>query len=1687
MALMSDLNESSSSTPPTSTSNQSSFQQQQISFPSNYSPSSRNKSSELSSSSHSHGKSPRKRSSLSRRRSTLDPEDLPSIYETTSTETSVDQSFPSVSEGQTSQQFKTARGPVDLFSPSQPRRKSKSRRDTFEGGIAGLNNLLGTDDNVSADINISTNISVSSVSMSTMNSPRRSPRLSKSRTPESNHRRATADPIDLAALVQSLKDEDNEPVDYKQTAPKPKPTSTTECDISNLSSSSASLVQVNMMPDKKCSDFSDIVGDDRSTLSELSSGRPSSFGDDSDCIDHDRRKTADASQLAVFMHDLEEQELELQTQLQLQQQQQQQSSSFSMCSVDLNDSTCSDNASIDTMGLLQGVDAILRQESQSHGEGDDDSDMNRTTDTIATTMSLQHLLNGSQLGNDDSSLSPGQQTQCQSVSKSTRSPRRRSSLGSGGGGTPVDSLQHATGGGTSNSNSSNSNKKMIVHTERVETPPPTSTTHETANGSQPVLKSCLSSRKLRRGAGAGGSDTPQGVSLSGKKSVVFGSPEAAEFNKNSPTTNFTPMSRSKTKDHFSMAPVSHQGLGADENDDDTPETAENSQILAEWDRLTSDDGGCHSDEDIFPLPDFASNSESDSHRISLPRSSGKQRRSKRRRSMRHQLPSADDDQKENAQQVAAGTTSGSGSGKRRRRRRSREVSSQDDSEILQSDSFSVNDENSFSFDASGSFEVSGTVQLPGSLEAFLQENERESSSSSSSHHHHPSQMSTATATSVSHNHNPQFLASKQQLMNTSVQSEHTQELEMDLHGLLHRVDMDCYNTSFRASHNDVKESPCGSDKSCNSSGAGGLALHLSGFHRISVGPFPMSPDQSDQSLGGILGRSPAAKKEEEDEEVLADDSHCMEDVSESELNGPQYQPMMSSSSPNLNGSSFSDSYYGQTIQLEGRLADVLLEHPHGKEMLNTVPTAISFSRTDLSSRSMDRSLNVSATQELEVDLKMLMATQTACISSVSQLQTQTQTPFSSSESFDMAGPSRQWQSLSPVVIQASPADKDDARAGHEDDSLSFLSPSGSSTSGLHMSTIPEESETSDHRSSSRDSLESNTAAVTTGDIEDESTALHTVVPEHGEEQVPSSLLITENGAKCNSSDNASTTADNVEVDCEIIPQEGNALPVTPAVLRKVRRLNKTAQQTEDMYSNPDNIATTAVVNKRAVYADENWTNQDSNASKRTKSCLEEKDTTNNNEKDIVNDTYNIIKDYFLDSNATVDEAIVLKEALRQCSESVRPVATQALLAAAELGPALGSDVEKRGRRLLSLASCELEQWTEKICGDRTETVRKREELEQALFSSALYCKSMKNCPQTKRLNELKAQLEKAQEERDHKQAMLTAISEQTEALLDQRKEELAPLVDNLYKQKVIEEADRREMEVLAAEETVLSETRQTLMTLNSLSWCRLESYQCSGITVEIVLTKSIRHHLHFDLRKDTDAHGGVSMVVSGARLETHMTSKYRSCDTDAESQLVRTFFSEVMCPASSHSHGQCIGPLSAQRLNAVKTPGDIPRLLVSVSGYVSALRRLLHWLKPLSPPPLTSPSTSSVSPSPMGWKWDICLAESSKSSLSHLVVPSDSSGSKDDKDNNNSQLTISSSLRLLRTDGTTVLKFPLLSILSQEYGAVLPLSISAVYSLTGNHQEVFAINRIVTDLCADSEITSARSFVETLDRKLNMK
>lgn len=182
-------------------------------------------------------------------------------------------------------------------------------------------------------------------------------------------------------------------------------------------------------------------------------------------------------------------------------------------------------------------------------------------------------------------------------------------------------------------------------------------------------RSCLRPVKNIGEGDEGGSATSSWAPPPTRKTVEWGSPNAAEFNFSSPTNRLTPMHPTHAKARFPVTPLPSAAGDAshannqEEGEDEDVETAENSRILAEWDRLTNaSDLSDNEDEIEFKV----ANGQDQGRR----RSSGSSSKKERRRSSSGGSRGTDEDGLSAFVPVSLGGSLGSTDPKLRRRRKS---------------------------------------------------------------------------------------------------------------------------------------------------------------------------------------------------------------------------------------------------------------------------------------------------------------------------------------------------------------------------------------------------------------------------------------------------------------------------------------------------------------------------------------------------------------------------------------------------------------------------------------------------------------------------------------------------------------------------------------------------------------------------------------------------------------------------------------------------------------------------------------------------------------------------------------------------------------------------------------------------------------------------------------------------------
>jgi hypothetical protein len=329
-----------------------------------------------------------------------------------------------------------------------------------------------------------------------------------------------------------------------------------------------------------------------------------------------------------------------------------------------------------------------------------------------------------------------------------------------------------------------------------------------------ALKSCLSSRKKPRPDNLSSLRFDLDTSLTAsaiKRNVVFGSPQACEFNKTSPTTSYTPMNKDAVKGMFSMAPS--QKFGAQGEEDFVsadPATQENDAVMDEWERLTngSEYGSDEEAEGAMQRTGMAGIPEGSEEGSVSSRGAGSRR-----------------------------SSTGSASSGRRL------------SMLQPMVDLSVSDASQVAHEerAAGKLELStsqfgedatGTVCLPSSLAEVLRQNAIIAST--------PTASAPAPAAAQS------FVAAS---TDTSMISEHTEEIEMDMQALLRKLQQD---TAPEADEDEL--SVASSVSASSSSNKRRRGRRVSVLQAVQGLPGDLSLSQLDDSdasahLGSLLGRA----------------------------------------------------------------------------------------------------------------------------------------------------------------------------------------------------------------------------------------------------------------------------------------------------------------------------------------------------------------------------------------------------------------------------------------------------------------------------------------------------------------------------------------------------------------------------------------------------------------------------------------------------------------------------------------------------------------------------------------------------------------------------------------------------------------------------------------------------------------
>jgi hypothetical protein len=205
------------------------------------------------------------------------------------------------------------------------------------------------------------------------------------------------------------------------------------------------------------------------------------------------------------------------------------------------------------------------------------------------------------------------------------------------------------------------------------------------------------------------------------------------------------------------------------------------------------------------------------------------------------------------------------------------------------------------------------------------------------------------------------------------------------------------------------------------------------------------------------------------------------------------------------------------------------------------------------------------------------------------------------------------------------------------------------------------------------------------------------------------------------------------------------------------------------------------------------------------------------------------------------------------------------------------------------------------------------------------------------LRDLRLQIEEARRQLDSCEQNLHALQSEVSAILESKKDQAVSLLEQRVEEDracaLRKDREAAEMEIMknaAASELLSVEkayltSKQGVGLLNRLTYCRVLSYLSSVIELEAVLSPKLRVQLLFHLSN----HGGAGkLIVDGTHVDLKYTdagpvSTASRADTywDRETILANIFFSDVMCSETVE------GPLSEGLLSLVLCPADIPAVM----------------------------------------------------------------------------------------------------------------------------------------------------------------
>ena len=204
------------------------------------------------------------------------------------------------------------------------------------------------------------------------------------------------------------------------------------------------------------------------------------------------------------------------------------------------------------------------------------------------------------------------------------------------------------------------------------------------------------------------------------------------------------------------------------------------------------------------------------------------------------------------------------------------------------------------------------------------------------------------------------------------------------------------------------------------------------------------------------------------------------------------------------------------------------------------------------------------------------------------------------------------------------------------------------------------------------------------------------------------------------------------------------------------------------------------------------------------------------------------------------------------------------------------------------------------------------------------------------LKALQTQLKAAREQLDRSAEELRVLQKEICIIQESKKDFMVSLVEQreaadrdstIQQEKERAEAALAEFkaaeEIQAAEKEYLA-VKQGVGLLNRLTYCRVLSYQSTSIEIEAVLSSNLRVQVLFTLSVDKSS-GLLSVDGTHVDLKYVTDSSANSSGQDSETALANAYFTDILCSETVQ------GPLSEGFLSQVAYPADIPAAMQRVS------------------------------------------------------------------------------------------------------------------------------------------------------------